>query len=108
MNFREKLEKFKKSNLNLFELIVADEVDNYLFQNEEGEGVILSNNEFEIICKFVYNWYIDSNATPQEICDVLDMLFRDGDYTIQDLVNDGNNPRYESVVERVNNYWNIL
>ena len=104
MNFREKLEEFKKSNLNLYELIVADEVDNYVFHNEEGEEITLSHTEFEIICKFVYNWCIDSNATPGEICDALDILFRDDDYTIQDLVYDENNPRYESVVERINDY----
>ena len=108
MNFREKLEEFKKSNLNLYELIVADEVDNYGFHNGEGEEITLSHTEFEIICKFVYNWCINSNATPNEVCDVLDILFRNDDYTIQDLIDNGTNPCYESVVERVNNYCNIL
>lgn len=110
MNFREKLEEFKKSNLNLYEVIVADEVDNYVFHNGEEEEITLSHTEFEIICKFVYNWCmcIDSNATPKEVCDVLDILFRNDDYTIQDLIDNGTNPRYESVIERVDKYWYIL
>lgn len=99
MGYLDKLEKFEKfreeNKVGLWELLVADEVscvfpiddiDNKTVITEDGI-VSISREDAEIICNYIYDWVMDTEATPNEMCYNIRHALRDGDITIEQLDN---------------------
>lgn len=96
MGYLDKLEKFEKfreeNNIMLWELLVADEVS-CVFSIEDKtviteDGVeSISREDAEIICNYIYDWVMDTEATPNEMCYNIKRALRDGDITIKQLEN---------------------
>lgn len=87
MSFREDLEQFRKQKLNICRVLVAEELDNYLSDNDiKVADDDLTENEFEIICEYVYDWYMHTQYC--EPCEIIHILFSGlvNDYfTIEDI-----------------------
>ena len=99
--YKEEIENFIKSGGNLPKLLIANDIYNHTFKNRKGENIILSDAEFEIVCEFIYQYmeWIDCNVTRSEICETLDFLFREYDYSISDLSEDSR--YYEDIVNHI-------
>lgn len=90
----EKFEKFREENkLNgLWELLVADEVscifpiaDETVITEDDVESV--SRKDAETICNYIYDWVMNTEATPSEMCYNIKHALRDGRITIEQLDN---------------------
>ena len=84
--YRKQLDKFNESGLYLYKVITANEVECLFDANE----IPLSEHEFEVVCDFVYNWIMNSEATAKEVVDVIIREIFDGSITFEDLENDPN------------------
>lgn len=67
MTFKQVLKIAEEHNIQAFRLLVATEVKDYLDINE----VNVSEDEFETICEFVYDWVLNTEAQPLEVVDNL-------------------------------------
>ena len=88
----EKFEKFRKENkILLWELLVADEVSCTFSIGDETviteDSVELSREDAEIVCNYVYDWVMDTEATPNEMCYNIKSALIDKDITIKQLEN---------------------
>ena len=88
----EKFEKFRKENkILLWELLVADEVSCIFSIGDETviteDSVELSREDAEIVCNYVYDWVMDTEATPNEMCYNIKSALIDKDITIKQLEN---------------------
>lgn len=79
--FREQLDKFNKTGLSVWRVMVAAEVDSH------GE-IQLSEDEFEIVCDFVYEWVMTTEASAQEVTDRVVAALLDGVFTVKDMETD--------------------
>lgn len=87
MNFKQTLEKAKENNIEAYRLVASSEVANYLENNE----VEVSDDEFEQICAFVYDWIINTEAAPYEVVNALvDIIQADNYYKFSDIYQDWN------------------
>ena len=87
MNFKQTLEKAKENNIEAYRLVASSEVADYLENNE----VEVSENEFEQISHFVYDWIIHTEATPYEVVNALVSIIQDNDYyKFSDIYKDWN------------------
>ncbi len=80
--FRSVLDKFEKSGFRLWEVLVADEVSCFDTLNT------LKDEDYDIICNYIYKWAMNSEATPNELARVIDGILRDKEYTIKDFDDD--------------------
>ncbi len=76
MTFRQLLKLAEEHNILARKLLVVNEVDTYLDINE----IKVSEEEFETICEFVYEWVLSTAATPTEVVDALCRIVQDDDY----------------------------
>lgn len=88
----EKFEKFRKENkILLWELLVADEVSCIFSIGDETviteDSVELSREDAEIVCNYVYDWVMDTEATSNDMCYNIKRALIDGDITIKQLEN---------------------
>jgi hypothetical protein len=67
MTFKQVLSKAKENNILAYKLVVATEVDNYLDINE----IQVSEDVYEAICEFVYDWVLNTDASANEVVDNL-------------------------------------
>jgi hypothetical protein len=97
MNFKQTLEKANENNIEAYRLVASAEVADYLENNE----VEVSDDEFEQICAFVYDWIINTDANPYEVVNALvDIIQADDYYKFSDIYKDWNELTKE-VNERV-------
>ena len=76
MNFKEMLNKANENNIEAYRLVASSEVADYLENNE----LEVSDYEFEQICSFVYDWIINTEATPYEVVNALVSIIQESDY----------------------------
>ncbi len=76
MYFKEILDKARKNYIPAWRLMVATEVDEF-FENKEYK---LTEEEFEQVCNFVYDWVIGCEATPHEVLERLYNVITEDDY----------------------------
>jgi len=57
--FRAELNRFKKEDFKLWQIVVASEVDTYSLEITEGD--------FEVICSFCYDLVLDTDYDPNAI-----------------------------------------
>jgi hypothetical protein len=87
MNFKQTLEKAQENNIEAYRLVASAEVADYLENNE----VEVSDDEFEQICAFVYDWIINTDANPYEVVNALvDIIQADDYYKFSDIYKDWN------------------
>jgi hypothetical protein len=87
MNFKQTLEKAQENNIEAYRLVASAEVADYLENNE----VEVSDDEFEQICAFVYDWIINTDANPYEVVNALvDIIQADDYYKFSDIYQDWN------------------
>lgn len=96
MGFMEQLKRFNETGLNVYSILVADCV-NDIFGDIQG-GVYYTDADKEIICNYVYDWILNTTATPDEVASILKQLLVDNEITIKDIAED--NPL---VRDKVNN-----
>ncbi len=76
MNFKEILNKANEHNIEAWKLLVSTEVE-YFFNEQEYE---LSDEEFEQVSNFVYEWIIGCEARPYEVLERLYEVVTEDDY----------------------------
>ena len=76
MTFRQHLNKANELNIEAYRLVAASEVADYLENNE----IETTEEEFEQICAFVYDWIIHTGATPYEVVNALVSIIIASDY----------------------------
>jgi hypothetical protein len=87
MNFKQTLEKAKENNIEAYRLVASSEVADYLENNE----VEVSENEFEQISHFVYDWIIHTEAAPYEVVNALVSVIQNSNsYKFSDIYKDWN------------------
>lgn len=98
--YREDLEelcnRYEDRDEYLSRLMVANTVECFDFTDKEGKSIILSEDEFEIVCEFIMrcgNWSIDVDldATPFKACVALNKYFQKFGCNIQDLIKGSEN-----------------
>lgn len=78
MSFKQNLKTFEATDLSLYRVVVASEVDYYL-------GNRLSEDQFETVCEFVYNWIQSTEAKAEEVAVRIKNLIDDGDFSLEDF-----------------------
>lgn len=76
MTFKQILDKARENYIPAWRLMVATEVDEF-FENKECK---LTEEEFELVCDFVYEWIIGCEATPREVLERLYTVITEDDY----------------------------
>lgn len=82
MGFLQELKLFKENKLDLKRLQVAFEVDYYFY---DFANFHFTDDDKEIICKYVYDWIDNTSATAQEITYILWDLITSKKITINDI-----------------------
>lgn len=91
MTFKQILDKAKENNIPAWRLTVGTEVDSYLDNKE----VKVDEDTFETICEFVYDWVINTEATPYEVVN-----------NLMEAINE--NDQFELTSESISNNWQEL
>lgn len=91
MTFKQILERANKNYIPVWRLWVATEVNDYLSNAE----TIVDENTFEAICDFVYDWIINTSATPFEVIENLARAINE-------------NEQFEFTSESINDNWQEL
>lgn len=76
MKYKQILEKANEHNIEAWKLLVAAEVE-YFFNEKEYK---LSDEEFEQVSNFVYEWIIGCEARPYEVLERLYNVVTEDDY----------------------------
>lgn len=82
--FKRELENFNKTDLQLYKVVTAKEVE---WANRSWDSN-LTDDEYEIVCGFIYDWFTETSASVQEICDNFFNEFSAGKFKIQDIIDD--------------------
>lgn len=63
--YKNKLERFNQLGIDLYRIVVAAEVENYLdnYYNE----FYLEDEDFDAVCDFIYAWIQNSEAQASEV-----------------------------------------
>ena len=80
--FMQDLKQFKDTRLDLKRIHIAVEVDYYFYNFA---NFYFTDNDKEIICKYVYDWVNNTSATAQEVVYILWDLITDKKITINDI-----------------------
>lgn len=87
MNFKQTLERAKENKIEAYRLVASSEVADYLENNE----IEYTEEDFEQICAFVYDWIIHTEATPYEVVNALVEIIQASDYyKFSDIYQDWN------------------
>ena len=70
--------KLLKSKINPHKLLVANAV-------KEEFGNSINDNDFEIICEFVFNWVSQTLMHASELCRLINFCLYQEDFCINDL-----------------------
>jgi hypothetical protein len=91
MTFKQVLDKAKENNILAYKLVVATEVDNYLDIND----IQVSEDTYEAMCEFVYDWVLNTDASANEVVDNLVRAIE-------------NNDQFDFTVDSINDNWQEL
>ena len=91
MTFKQVLSKAKENNILAYKLVVATEVDNYLDIND----IQVSEDAYEAMCEFVYDWVLNTDASANEVVDNLVKAIE-------------NNDQFDFTVDSINDNWQEL
>ena len=91
MTFKQVLSKAKENNILAYKLVVATEVDNYLDIND----IQVSEDVYETMCEFVYDWVLNTDASANEVVDNLVKAIE-------------NNDQFDFTVDSINDNWQEL
>jgi len=83
--FKKQLETFKKTDLRIWEVLCATEVE-CLFDAHEIE---LTDSQFECVVNFVYDWVMGSEISPNELVQYILIGLEKKDFSLFDFI-DGN------------------
>ena len=91
MSYMSDLKKVRAEGISVWKLAVANEVD-YWFSSEYDE------EQLEGICEYVYDWVMNTEASPKEVCEGLQTCLEAGEITLREiLAND------DKVRDKINN-----
>ena len=76
MSFKEILEHAEMQNIEAWKLLVASEVK-YFFKEKEYS---LTDEEFELVSHFVYDWIVECDVRPYEVLERLYEVVIEDDY----------------------------
>lgn len=76
MEYKSILEKSKEHKIEAWKLLVATEVE-YFFEEKDFK---LTDEEFELVSYFVYEWIISCEARPYEVLERLYTVVTEDDY----------------------------
>jgi hypothetical protein len=91
MTFKQVLDKAKENDIRAYKLLVATEVDNYLDIND----IQVSEDTYEAMCEFVYDWVLNTDASANEVVDNLVRAIE-------------NNDQFDFTVDSINDNWQEL
>jgi hypothetical protein len=91
MTFKQILDKAKENNILAYRLVVATEVENYLDINDTQ----VSEDVYEAICEFVYDWVLNTEASATEVVSNLVRAIE-------------NNDQFDFTVDSINDNWQEL
>ena len=91
MTFKQVLKVAEENKIRAYQLVVAQEVENYLDINDTQ----VSEDVYEAICEFVYDWVLNTEASATEV--------------VSNLVRaiEGND-QFEFTVESISDNWQEL
>ena len=89
MTYKETLERAKRFGISAWQLLAANEVDCQF------EG--LSDEEFELLSDFVYDWLMDTSMSVDELCYLIKSCLDEKVFTIEDI-----RTNYKFVKEKLN------
>ena len=94
--FMNDLRKAEANGISPWKLMVAAEVKNQFEDSDQG----FTDEDLEAICEYVYDWVMDTEATPAEVVEALDTL----------LWVDVNDPDYEPeiTIDQIKNWDPIV
>lgn len=94
MTFKEILDKASENNIQAWRLVAANEVACYM----DDTDLELSEEEFEQVSHFVYDWIIHTDATPYEVVHALMEVIQNNDcYSFSEIYRD-----WDKLTEEVN------
>ena len=82
-NFREQLNEFDNTDLLVYKVLTALEVEISELADRDDES-------FEGICDYVYEWIMHSEMAPSELCQILANGVKANDITIEQIINGDN------------------
>lgn len=91
MTFKQMLKIAENNNIQAYRLVVATEVESYI----ESSDIQISEDTFETMCEFVYDWVINTSATPYEVINNL----------VKAITRDD---QFEFTSESISNNWREL
>lgn len=91
MTFKQVLSKAKENNILIYKLVVAAEVENYLDINDTH----VSEDVYEALCEFVYDWVLNTEASATEVVDNLVRAIEGND-------------QFEFTVDSISDNWQEL
>lgn len=99
MGYLDNLKKFDETGLKIWELLCADEVRSSFTITEKTNVKVgeLSAKDAETIIGFVYDWVMNTEATAEEVCGVIQLALEEGELTISDFEND-----YDACTDYIN------
>jgi len=80
MTYQEILERAKRFDIPVWQLLAANEV-NCQFED-------LSSENFELLSDFVYDWIMDTDMPVDELCRLIKDCLEDKVFTLDDIKND--------------------
>lgn len=80
MSYMSDLRKVEAQGLNVYRLVVANEVD-YFFSDFN-----FSEEQLDGICDFVYDWIADTEASAEEVSRELKDLLEEKEITIDQII----------------------
>ena len=84
MSYMSDLKKVRADGISVWRLAVANEVD-YWFSSEYDE------DQLEGICEYVYDWVMNTEASPKEVCEGLSNCLVNEEITIEEIINGDSN-----------------
>ena len=78
MYYKEMLRNFESTGLLLYKVVVASEVECLL-------GNRLSEDQFETVCDFVYDWIQSTEAKAEEVVSRIKSLIDSGKFSLEDF-----------------------
>lgn len=80
-NFKDQLDLFEKDNLQIYKVLTALEV-------ELSELADREDSSFEGTCRYVYQWIMNTEMTPGELCHILSDGLAEKEITIEEILKD--------------------
>lgn len=81
--FRDVLDKFERSGLKIWEVLVTKEVSCMSCLSD------LDDESYDVICNYIYEWTMKNEyVMPNDLAIIVDGILRDKEFTIKDFEDD--------------------